>query len=309
MTAKTKRTPEIEAEIIMLYTAGTEVENLAKRFNMSERTVVLVLSDNEAVPRYGDGKWYRAGVENVVSYNIKQRVKEMFDQGMGSRKIAKELVITRHCVNAIRDEFGIDTRSRTPPRIAHLKTEHCCKICQITKPISDFRKRVKGDRVSFETVCKDCEYLLNKEKGNKRAKELRQTDPCFVLRKSISYSIWKMLKGFNVTKEGRSCLDFLGYTIEELKVHLEGQFESWMTWNTYGAYHRKTWKDADQTTWTWQIDHIIPQTDLPYASMEDENFRKCWALENLRPLNSKQNHSDGVKLIRHQSKKRKPRNK
>lgn len=38
---------------------------------------------------------------------------------------------------------------------------------------------------------------------------------------------------------------------------------------------------------------------LPYTSMEDENFQKCWALSNLRPLSAKQNNSDGVRRIRH----------
>jgi len=27
--------------------------------------------------------------------------------------------------------------------------------------------------------------------------------------------------------------------------------------------------------------------------MEDENFKKCWALENLRPLSAKQNIIEG----------------
>lgn len=40
---------------------------------------------------------------------------------------------------------------------------------------------------------------------------------------------------------------------------------------------------------TWQIDHIIPQSKLPYFTLEDENFKKCWALENLRPLESFEN--------------------
>ena len=35
---------------------------------------------------------------------------------------------------------------------------------------------------------------------------------------------------------------------------------------------------------TWQIDHIISQSKLPYTSMSDDNFNKCWALENLQPL-------------------------
>jgi hypothetical protein len=43
----------------------------------------------------------------------------------------------------------------------------------------------------------------------------------------------------------------------------------------------------------------IPRSMLPYASMEDSNFKRCWALENLRPLSAKRNYLDGVHKTRH----------
>jgi len=66
-----------------------------------------------------------------------------------------------------------------------------------------------------------------------------------------------------------------------------------------GKYNILTWNDKDYTTWTWQLDHIIPRSNLPYSSMTDENFKKCWALENLRPYSAKLNLLDGVMIIRH----------
>ncbi len=87
--------------------------------------------------------------------------------------------------------------------------------------------------------------------------------------------------------------------MQELKRHLEIQFESWMTWQNRGTYNSQIWDDNNPKTWTWQLDHIIPQSDLPYTSMSDDNFKKCWALENLRPLSSKQNLLDGLTKIRH----------
>jgi hypothetical protein len=73
-----------------------------------------------------------------------------------------------------------------------------------------------------------------------------------------------------------------------------------MTWSNWGNYSRETWDDKDISTWTWQIDHIVPHSNFNYTSMEDENFRKCWALLNLRPLSAKQNNIDGANRIRHQ---------
>lgn len=37
--------------------------------------------------------------------------------------------------------------------------------------------------------------------------------------------------------------------------------------------------------------------------MKDEDFKKCWALSNLRPLCAKQNLIDGVTKIRHKNNK------
>jgi hypothetical protein len=64
--------------------------------------------------------------------------------------------------------------------------------------------------------------------------------------------------------------------------HLESLFEPWMTWDNYGPYKKAGGR-------TWQLDHIIPQSALPYDSMNHCNFGKCWALENLRPLDSLEN--------------------
>ncbi len=112
----------------------------------------------------------------------------------------------------------------------------------------------------------------------------------------------KQLKLSDSSKNGESCLKYLPFNSNDIKIYLENQFESWMTWNNQGKYNPKTWKDEDPTTWTWQLDHIIPQSDLPYTSMEDDNFKKCWAFSNLRPLSSKQNQLDGCTKIRHKEK-------
>lgn len=149
-------------------------------------------------------------------------------------------------------------------------------------------------------------YKKNKKKVQKiqqrRTKERYQTDPSFRIRKVVSKSIYRALTILGSSKSGQSCLKFLEYSMRDLRKHIEKQFEAWMTWDNYGKYDAKKWNNNDPATWTWNIDHIIPQSDLPYVSMEDENFRKCWELSNLRPLNAKQNWFDGVRRNRHQKK-------
>ena len=62
-----------------------------------------------------------------------------------------------------------------------------------------------------------------------------------------------------------------------------------MNWNNWGKYNPKTWDDNDSSTWTWQIDHIIPVSHFKYNCESDEEFKKCWSLDNLRPYSAKQN--------------------
>lgn len=142
--------------------------------------------------------------------------------------------------------------------------------------------------------------LNNKKQRNDAERTRRRNDPVYRLRTNLSKLISQKLKQASSSKSG-SILDYLPYTIDELRIHLEGQFESWMNWDNYGKYLADNWDNNDTSTWTWQIDHIIPQSTLPYVSMEEENFKKCWSLENLRPLSSKTNVLLGTAL----SKKRK----
>lgn len=145
-------------------------------------------------------------------------------------------------------------------------------------------------------------YLDNKVRldENRRAYEndKLKNDIFFRLRKIVSSSIRTFLKKKS-GKNGNSITDHLEYSIKQLKEHLEQQFEPWMSWGNYGVYNKNAWDDNNPTTWTWQIDHIIPHSTFNYTSMDSEDFRNCWALNNLRPYPAKQNIIDGVKRNRH----------
>ncbi len=84
-------------------------------------------------------------------------------------------------------------------------------------------------------------------------------------------------------KAGRHWEDLIPYTADDLRQHIENQFQPGMTWENYGKYG-------------WHIDHIIPIKSFNFTSTEHPDFQKCWALENLRPLWAKDNHRKGAKL-------------
>jgi len=144
-------------------------------------------------------------------------------------------------------------------------------------------EKQRKDRKKPENLVKERE---RKRKYRMRRPDPRKTNICLRLHHSISVIIRSAIK-----KDRESIKHKLDYTIYELKKHLEAQFEPWMSWDNWGIY--------DPSTWTWQIDHIIPRSNLQYKTMDDENFKKCWALDNLRPLNSKVNIMDGVNRRRH----------
>jgi hypothetical protein len=143
----------------------------------------------------------------------------------------------------------------------------------------------------------------NKKSINTYHRNRRQSDPNYKLRTGISSIISAALKLNGGSKKGRSILEHLSYTIQELKTHLEKQFlepnNEWMSWNNHGKYDPETWDDLDSTTWTWQLDHIEPHSTFHYTSMEDDSFKKCWALSNLRPYSAKLNQIEGATKIRH----------
>lgn len=132
---------------------------------------------------------------------------------------------------------------------------------------------------------------LQKVKQNSR--RYYRSNIVFKLKSRISSEIRKALINQNSSKCGKSISNYLSYSMLELKQHLENLFESWMNWQNHGIYKIEAWNDKDKSTWTWQIDHVIPQSQFKYTSMEDNEFKKCWALNNLRPLSSKQNVIDG----------------
>lgn len=133
-------------------------------------------------------------------------------------------------------------------------------------------------------------------KSKKDWYERQKSNTMFKLHMTISSSIRVALKRRGHSKNKASILDHLPFTIEQLKAHLEEQFEPWMTWNNWGKYNAKTWDDNDQSTWKWNLEHIIPHSSFSYSSMKDEPFKQCWSLRNLRPLSAKANIIKGARI-------------
>lgn len=84
-------------------------------------------------------------------------------------------------------------------------------------------------------------------------------------------------------KKGRHWETLVPYTIDQLKDHLEKQFTPEMSWENYGSY--------------WHIDHIYPKSKFNYIFPDDLDFKKCWDLSNLQPLEKIANLKKHNKII------------
>ncbi len=95
----------------------------------------------------------------------------------------------------------------------------------------------------------------------------------------MSSNIYIALKG---NKGGRRWEDLVGYTVDQLKQHLERRFRVGMSWDNYGTY--------------WEIDHHVPVVVFNYEHPEDIDFRLCWSLKNLQPLEKTKNRRKSSKI-------------
>ena len=102
--------------------------------------------------------------------------------------------------------------------------------------------------------------------------EIKKPGSGYILRKRISTRIRNAIVNGHAIKEMRT-LELTGCTIEQLKTHLESQFNARMTWANYGR--------------AWHIDHIMPCASFDLT--DEAQQHQCFHFSNLRPMWAKAN--------------------
>ena len=128
-----------------------------------------------------------------------------------------------------------------------------CNQCNELKDEIMFHidKRAKSGRYS---ICKKCRKIgYTKSIGAKKIDLYIKQSIIRSIRQNKSGLVWEKV---------------LGFTLQDLKNHLELLFDDTMTWNNYG---------------TWGIALIIPKAYYHYNGINNE-FKKCWSLKNMYPL-------------------------
>jgi len=106
----------------------------------------------------------------------------------------------------------------------------------------------------------------NKGKVNRCNKLYYQKTPKYRISMKIASGIRKTIHNNKSKRHWETLVD---YTITELMNHLESQFKEGMSWDNYGK---------------WHIDHIRPVSSFNFTRPECDEFKQCWALDNLQPL-------------------------
>jgi hypothetical protein len=83
-------------------------------------------------------------------------------------------------------------------------------------------------------------------------------------------------------KAGRHWETLVDFTVDQLKAHLEKLFKPGWTWENYGT--------------VWHVDHKTPIAAFNFERPGDIDFRLCWSLKNLQPLEASKNMSKGGRV-------------
>ena len=117
-------------------------------------------------------------------------------------------------------------------------------------------------------------------------------DPDFNIRERARAAMRRTRQGIRVGKVIRSAVTrngaapsiegLLGYTIAELRTHLERQFDKKMDWGRFcnGEIH---------------IDHIVPLSSFDCS--DPNELRAAWSMTNLRPMWAGDNIAKGASVV------------
>lgn len=154
---------------------------------------------------------------------------------------------------------------------------------RLTKEEKQKRKEIENAkrRKAYESLTKEQKeikrqkfsqwYAKNKKayikRMGKKNKERSKVDTAYRIKNICSSRLRKAIYAQGGTKTSRT-VDLLGCSPNELRQHLEKQFDSNMTWENYGSY--------------WHVDHIKPCSLFDLTKQEEQY--KCFHYSNLQPL-------------------------
>jgi len=194
----------------------------------------------------------------------------------GKEFIAKHIDAGCYCLSCRIKVWKRDNKDKVKAHDKRYYQRHKEKLKpQHQKWKQDNKEELKVFNLKYRQEHKEESRISNR----KRKRERRKTEPMFRLNCNMATAIGHSLKG---NKGGRKWEILVGYTLKELKEHLEKQFTPIMNWNDSGV---------------WELDHKKPISWFHFTSVDDKEFKECWALSNLQPMLKEENMSKGNRYI------------
>lgn len=221
----------------------------------------------------------------------KQKTLDMFQYRNDSKKHRNEC---KGCCKLILKTFVTNTNykkgeNRLAKRLeANITSFKKCTKCGENKPLDQYQKRTD---TKVETYRNDCIVCRNayvgefkrtsektKKRQNQRAKERRESDPCYLMNSRIRSRLWNALNAVHTKKDIRLC-ELLGCSIPDFKLYIEGQFQPQMSWEKRN----------------FVIDHIIPCAKFDLTKIEHQKL--CFHFSNMQPLTWEDNAKKSDKIL------------
>jgi len=158
------------------------------------------------------------------------------------------------------------------PRDKGSKQQCCSNVCRgvlqtrkATRSCAVCGKEFLPSRPGYETCSRTCGTTLRLSR--------RKFDPMVKVRNRLAVFCCSLIARCLRNKTDRTA-SLLGYSVDDLRAHLEAHFEAGMSWSNYG-------KGSEE----WSIDHSRPISSFPMAT----TLAEINALENLRPMWHREN--------------------
>lgn len=180
------------------------------------------------------------------------------------------------CRKVVKKQYEINNRDKhLASRRSHYKNTRQSKLDQRKKWRENNKEKHRlGSKIwaqnNPERVKENHKRWLeqNKEYLSNYHRHKIATDLSYKLLRTLRSRFSQAIKAAKLEKT-KSVFDFVDYTTEDLKNHLESLFKEGMSWNTFGKKG-------------WVIDHIKPCA--MFQLDDEEDLKKLWALSNLQPL-------------------------
>ena len=134
-------------------------------------------------------------------------------------------------------------------------------------------------RISGEVVRPE----LARKKASARAMERYRSDSKFNINIKMAAAIRCSLRRKGAPRKVGRWAELVGYTVEQLRVRLVATLPTGFTWQSF--------LDGEM-----EIDHIIPLAAFNYQAEGDLDFKRAWAITNLRLIPALENQQKKDKL-------------